>query len=389
MKGKFWSSVSLALVFAVLLSACAPKATPTPTPRPTVKIAMEAPLTGDAAFWGKQMVQGATLAMEQINNAGGIKSGPYAGCKYEVVGPFDDQGDPAQATNIAQQMSTNDQILAMVGPVNSSNAFAILPILQKARIPAISGGASNPQLTKQGWDNFFRAFLHDGAGATFLARFVKGLGHKKLVAAYSNNDYGRGIFESFKAEAQRLGGMEFLSEDAWAPGKDRDFSALITRWQAQNPDAIVTCGEYTESALIAKQARLAGMKQPYINQGAYGPDFLKIAGEQGEGAIIETMFDPLRPDPTTQTFVKQFRDKYGEDPAENGAIAYDAFLVLNDAINRMASTGREAMIKALAATKNFRAMNYVVTFDQTGEMLVPDTAPLVIIKNGKYESYQP
>ena len=390
MRGKLWFLVSLALVFTIALSACAPKAAPTPTPKPcTVKITMEAPLTGDAAFWGNQMVRGATLAMEQINQAGGIKSGPYAGCTYQIVGPYDDQGDPAQATNIAQQMTTNADILAMVGPVNSSNAFAILPILQKARIPVISGGASNPRLTQQGWDNFFRAFLNDGGCATFLAQFVQKAGHKKVVVAYSNNDFGRGIFDSFKAEATRLGTIQLLSEDTWTPGQDRDFSALITRWQGQKPDAIVTMGEYTEAALICKQARLAGMKQPYINEGSYGPDFLKIAGEQAEGAIVLTMFDPLRGDNITQTFVKQYKEKYGEDPAENGSIAYDAFLVLNNAIGRMDSKGREALIKALAATKDFRAMSYVITFDKTGEMLVPESAPLVIVKNGKYESYQP
>lgn len=405
---KLQSSIILFVVLGLLV-ACGPTPTPEATQPPpeatepaeeppaaeeeaaepcTVKIAMEAPLTGDSAFWGNQMVQGVTLAMEQINEAEGIRSGPYAGCTYEVVGPFDDQGDPAEATNIAQQMTTNDEILAMVGPVNSSNAFAVLPILNQARIPAISGGASNPDLTKQGWDSFFRAFLHDGGGAVFLAKFVNQQGHKRVVVAYSNNDYGRGIFESFKAKGEELG-IELLSEDAWAPGEDRDFSSLITRWQTQEPDAIVICGEYTESALITKQARLAGMEQPIVIQGAYGPDFLEIAGEQAEGVIIETLFDPLRPDDLTQTFVRQFRERAGEDPAENGSIGYDAFLVLDDAVNRMEEEGREALIKALAETTDFRAMNYVVTFDETGEMLVPDSAPLVIVKDGKYESYVP
>jgi branched-chain amino acid transport system substrate-binding protein len=405
---KLRSSV-LVLVLLCLLAGCGPTPTPEATQPPpeatqpaeeppaveeeasgpcTVKIAMEAPLTGDSAFWGNQMVQGVTLAMEQINEAGGIQSGPYAGCTYEVVGPFDDQGDPAEATNIAQQMTTNDEILAMVGPVNSSNAFAVLPILNQARIPAISGGASNPDLTKQGWDSFFRAFLHDGGGAVFLAKFVNQQGYEKVVVAFSNNDYGRGIFESFKAKGEELG-IELLSEDAWAPGEDRDFSSLITRWQTQGPDAIVICGEYTESALVTKQARLAGMEQPIVIQGAYGPDFLEIAGEQAEGVIIETLFDPLRPDDVTQTFVSQFREKADEDPAENGSIGYDAFLVLDDAVNRMEEEGREALIKALAETTDFRAMNYVVTFDETGEMLVPDSAPLVIVKDGKYESYVP
>jgi branched-chain amino acid transport system substrate-binding protein len=355
----------------------------------TVKIALEAPLTGDSAFWGNQMVQGATIAKDQFNEAGGVQEGPYAGCLYEFVGPFDDQGDPAEATNIAQSLTTHDEVLAMIGPVNSSNAFAVLPILHEAGIPTISGGASNPDLTKQGWDNFFRAFLNDGAIAIYLARFVKNQGHGEVVCAYSNNDYGRGIFDSFSAEAERLGGIEVLSADAWAPGEDRDFSAQITRWQEQDPDAILIMGEYTEAALITKQARLAGMEQPIIDQGSYGPDFLELAGEQAEGAIILTMFDPFRPDEVTQTFVDEFQEQYGEKPAENGAIAYTAFQVLNDAINRMEKEGREELIDELASTQDFDALLGSVTFDETGEMMVPDVAPMVIVKDTEYQSYSP
>ncbi len=354
----------------------------------TVKVAMIGPLTGDAAFWGNQMVQGASLGIEQVNAAGGIQSGPYQGCTYEIVGPFDDRGDPTEATNIAQQVTTMDDVLAVIGPVNSSNAYAILPILQEARIPVISGGASNPDLTQQGWDNFFRAFLHDGGGANFVARFMNGEGYKRIAAAYSNNDYGRGIFESYAETAKELG-MEIVAEDAWQPGQDREFSPLVTRWQTQNPDAIFLGGEYTEAALIVKQVRLAGMEQPIVVQGAYGPDFLEISGEQGEGVVVQTMFDPFRSDETTQTFVEQFNEKYGENPAENGSIGYDAFLVLNNAMNHLEGEGREALIQALEKTKDFRAMNYVVTFDENGEMLVPDEAPLVIIQDGAYQSYTP
>jgi branched-chain amino acid transport system substrate-binding protein len=403
----------LILGLALLLSACAPAAAPEEAapveaeqeeaqpaeeeeaapaaaeeePQAcTFKIAMIGPLTGDAAFWGNQIVRGATLAIDQVNEAGGIAAGPYVGCTYEVVGPFDDQGDPAESTNIAQQVTTMDDVMAIIGPVNSSNGFAILPILNEARIPTISGGASNADLTKQGWDNFFRAFLNDGGGAVFMAKFLSQQGYEKVVVAYSANDYGQGIHDNFAAKAEELG-IELLSEDAWTPGEDREFAPLITRWQSQEPDAIFIAGEYTEAALITKQARLAGMEQPIFVQGAYGPDFLEIAGEQAEGVVVETLFDPLRGDEVTQTFVSQYEERYDETPAENGSIGYDAMLVLNDAVSRMEGSSREDLIAALAATKDFPAMNYVVTFDETGEMEVPDSAPLVVVQDGQYASF--
>jgi branched-chain amino acid transport system substrate-binding protein len=354
----------------------------------TVKIALEAPLTGDTAFWGNQMVQGATIALEQYNEAGGVQSGPYAGCLYEFVGPFDDQGDPAEATNIAQGMAGNEEILAMIGPVNSSNAFAILPILNEARIPTISGGASNPDLTKQGWDNFFRAFMHDGAQAVYLARYSQMQGWQEMVTAYSNTDYGRGVYESLAAELERLG-IEILSADTWAPGEDRDFSALVTRWAEQAPDAIAIVGEYTEAALITKQARLAGMDQPVINHGGFNEDFLEIAGEQGEGVVVVTMFDPFRDDDVTQTFVQQFEEAFDEPAAENAAMAYAAFQVLHNAINNMQAEGREALLKEMAATEDVETLLGPVTFDETGEMVVPEVAPMVIVRDGAFESYTP
>jgi branched-chain amino acid transport system substrate-binding protein len=393
------------LVLSLVVASCSPATTPEPIsalPESSpvestieqesgpcyVNVALIGPLTGDSAFWGNQMVQGVTLAMEQISSKGSISEGPYKGCTYKLLGPYDDRGDPTESTNIAQMITTMDEVLAIVGPVNSSNAFAILPILDEAKIPTISGGASNSQLTKQGWNNFFRAFLNDAGGATFVAKFVNQLGHKRIVAAYSNNDYGRGIYERFADKAEELG-IEIISADAWQPGQDREFSPLVTRWQTQNPDAIFIAGEYTETGLIIKQARIAGLQQPIIAQGSYGPDLLAIAGEHGDGVIVETMFDPMKSDEITSTFVKEFNERFGENPAENGSIGYDAFLVLNDAIHRMKDKGREALIQSLSETKDFPAMNQLVSFDDTGELIVPDSAPLVIIKDGQYESYIP
>ncbi len=354
----------------------------------TVRVAVVGPITGDSAFWGNQLVQGVKLAIEEFNAAGGVKGGPYKGLKYEMVGPFDDRGDPTEAVNIAGKLATMNDVLAVIGPVNSSNGFAMIPVLNRAGIPVISGGASNRDLTKQGWKTFFRPFLPDSGVAQFMARLFNKLGYKRVVAAYSNNDFGRGIYEHFKATAQTLG-ITIVSEDGWKPGQDREFSPLVTRWMAQKPDAVFLAGEYTESGLIVKQARTAGMSQPIINQGAYGSDFLEIVGKHGEGVIVQTHFSPFGTDEVTQRFVRTFTAKYGESPAENGAIGYNGFLVLNDAIGRMEKQGRPALLKALRETDSFQSMMFDITFDETGEILVPDRAPLTIIKNGKYQAYEP
>lgn len=352
-----------------------------------VKIAIVGPMTGDAAFWGNQLRQGVSLGFEEINSSGGIKSGPYKGAKLSIIGPLDDRGDPTEAANIAGKLATMDEVLAVIGPVNSSNAFSMVPILSRAGIPVISGGASNRNLTKQGWKTFFRPFLPDSGVAQFMANLFNKLGYKKVVAAYSNNDFGRGIFEHFKTEAQELG-ITILSEDGWKPAQDREFSPIITRWISMKPDAVFLAGEYTESGLIVKQARTAGLDVPILNQGAYGPDFLGIVGEQGEGVIVQTHFSPFSKDETTQAFVRKFEEKYGESPAENGAMGYNDVLVIHEAICNMEKEGRPALLKSLRGMKKFQSMLFEITFDETGEIFVPDRAPLTIIKNGKYEGFE-
>lgn len=381
-----------AVILALLVSACAPAATPSPTATapPEVKvirIALEGPLTGDTAYWGNQMVQGALLAMKHLNEAGGPKSGPFQGAKYEAVGPFDDRADPKEAANIAQNLLTMDDVLAMVGPVNSSCAFAIGPILDEGRFPFVSGGASNPDLTKQGWTVFFRAFLHDGARATYTANYmVEQRGFKKLVVWYANNDYGLGMFKYFEPRVKELG-ADLLSTDTYMSGVDKDFSALITKWQALNPEAFVSLGEYTEPALIVRQMRAAGLDQPVYAEGAYSPEFIEIAGEAAEGVIVDSWFDPTSPDPVIQKFVGEFREEYGEDAAENASAAYDAMLVLNDAIERMEGPTREDLLKALGETDNFQAMNVVVTFDETGEIVVPGKIPMLVVEDGRFVTF--
>ena len=391
-----------ALLLGLGLAACQPAPTATPVEpgevapaetteaevptECTFQVALMSPRTGDSAYWGLQTQYGATQGLEEINAAGGITEGPYAGCTYEIVGPFDDRGDPTEATNIAQQITTMDDVMAIIGPVNSSNMFAIMPIIDEAGIPMISGGASNPDLTKQGWSYFFRAFMNDGALARAAASFVHQQGYDRVVVAYSNSDYGRGIFENFQARGEELG-MTILSADAWTPGQDREFTALVTKWQGLNPDAIFTAGEYTEAALITKQARLAGMEIPILGQGMYSEDFIQIAGPQGEGVLAFSLLDPFRQDALTTGFVQDFQARWGEAAAENAGFGYNAALVLNDAVSRMQGEGRDALRQALAETRDLPVVSYSVTFDETGEMVVPDTVPIVTLHDGVWISY--
>lgn len=374
------------LVVTMLIAGCSAPAPSVGSGDKTVKIALIGPLTGDVAQFGNQMVQGATLAMEQINENGGIKSGVYAGAKYEFV-TYDDRADATEATNISQQLTTKEDILGIIGPVNSSNAYAILPILNTAGIPVVSGGASNPGLAQQGWNNFFRAFLNDGMAAPLMADMVKKMGHNKVVVAYANNDFGLGIYEGFKARAIELG-MELLSSDAWQPGEDRDFSALITKWKSLNPDIIFIAGEYTETGVIIKQARTAGIEQSIVNEGGFSPDLLDIVGKEGEGVIVQTHFDRFSEDEQTKTFVDRFIKKFNEEPAENASIGYDAFLVIHDAVSRMETEGRKALMESIRETKDLKCINFIVTFADNGELASPGRAPTVIIKDGKYESFK-
>ena len=225
--------------------------------------------------FGEMIKRGAELKAKEINAAGGV-NGKTLTLIFE-----DDTGKDKEASLVAERIASNRQILAVVGHFNSSCSLAGKPIYQRAGIVELSPGSTNVRVAA-GSDWTFRNIYRDDFQAAFGAKYIKNvLGEVQKVAIFfDNDDYGRGLKDSFVAEAKELG-LEIVGIEAY-DRDNTDFKAQLTSIKAKQPDLIFLSGLYSQAGLIASQAREAGITaQLFGADGIDSPDFLEIAGDAG------------------------------------------------------------------------------------------------------------
>jgi branched-chain amino acid transport system substrate-binding protein len=340
-------------------------------------VAMVNPLSGDAATYGVSHKNGLEMAFAEINKAGGVK-----GQEIELV-TYDDAGDPKQAAAGAQKFADQRNVLAVTGSCLSSNTLAMIPITDRARLPHTAVSSSTPKLSGRS-KYFFRMAVQDAQVGILMADLLhQKLKVKKVAILYPNNDYGKGLTAAIGGRLREFGISVAVNEAYLAT--DKDYSALLTRINAANVDALALAGTYTDSALITKQARAIGFTKPIVGgTGLYSPQFVEIAGKAAEGVYFLGAFVPTNPDPAVQQFVKKYKEKYGVDPDTFAALAYDQGYVLKAAMDKAAEKGsitRESVQNAMAATR-YKGITGTVTFDNQGDWVRPYL--YITVKDGRF-----
>ena len=381
---KLSSSMILLNIFLALglmvLPACAP-AGPA-----TIKVASVSPKTGSWATYGIDQQKGMELAIDAINKGGGIASGPLKGRKFEIV-IFDDKGDPKESANITQKIVADTSIFAMVGPINSSCALADAPILEKGSISMISDLATTPDLTNQGYQRIFRTYFTGEVEAKAMTKAIfETLKLKKVYILYENTDYGLGIKNALEP-ALKAGG-EVLGVDTYTPGQEVDFSSLITKAKATNPDVVAIDGSYNETGVIIRQARTAGWNVPFvISTGNNHPKTIELAGAENLHDVYFTSAPLIKEssDPAIVAYRDAFQAKFNEAPGDYTAYAYDAVMVIKAAIE-LDCTTREGLYKCLHQIKDYPGISGSITFDAKGDV---SGGGLLLLKfeNGEYVPY--
>jgi branched-chain amino acid transport system substrate-binding protein len=209
----------------------------------------------------------------------------------------------------------------------------------------------------------FRVCFIDPFQGTVMAKFAKEKGYKNVAVLRDvGNDYSVGLANFFSEKHKELGGT--IPADLSFKAGDQDFKAQLTAIKNKNPDAIYVPGYYTDVALIARQARELGMKQPLM--GGDGWDSAKLY-EIAQGALDNSFFSnhytDENPAPVIQDFVKKYKEKHGAVPDALAAMGYDAGLVAFDAMERAADLTGPAIAKALAETKGFQAVTGTITIN--------------------------
>lgn len=321
-----------------------------------IKVGEYASLTGGSASFGQSSHNGTAMAIEELNAAGGV-----LGKKLKLI-TEDDQSQAGQPATIVRKLISQDKVVAVLGEVASGKSLEAAPICQQNSIPMISPASTNPKVTEEG-DYIFRVCFIDPFQGTVMAKFAQGKAWKKVaVLTDVKQAYSVGLADFFMKGLVAGGGV-VTKEQKYSTG-DKDFKAQLTSIKASKPDAIFVPGYYGEVALIAKQAKLLGIKVPLLGgDGWVGDSLLKVAGSALDGSFFSCHFSADDQRPVVQNFVKKYQAKYNEKPDDMAALGYDSAMILADAMKRAGTTDGPALRDAIAATKGHPGITGSITID--------------------------
>jgi branched-chain amino acid transport system substrate-binding protein len=376
---KFLSVFLSVMLATIMVSGCASgSAASAPAASETIKIGVFEPLTGANAAGGELELDGVKLANKIYPEV--------LGKKVELV-VVDNKSDKAEAASAAARLIDKDKVSAIIGSWGSGYAIAAGNIVKEKKVPAVGASCTNPLVT-QGNDYYFRVCFIDPFQGTVMARYAfNKLGAKKAAIIQEvSNDYAVGLASFFKQEFVKLtGDPNSVVEVSNYQTGDNDFSAQLTNVKAKNPDVIFAPGNFTESALVIKQARKLGIQTPFIGGDTWETDeFLKVGGAEVEGAVFSTFFDPsVAMTPETTKFLDEYKKANPDkQPAAVTALGYDAYNLILDAIKRANSTDPVKIREALAVTKDFPGAAGPITLDANGDAV--KDAVIKTVKNGKF-----
>lgn len=347
----------------------------------TVKIGLLAPLTGFAAADGLSVHNSVKLALERVNNEGGV-----LGKKVELV-VYDDRADGKEAVALARKLIQQDRIVGFVAGSYSTPTRAVAPIFQDEEIPLVSAYAVHPDITKAGDYCFRNGFLGmvEGKSAGYVAD--KMLKAKRVALLTSDNDFGRTLAEGFKTYVkERAKGMEIVYAQTY-PFKEKDFKPYLSKIKELSPDMIFASGYYFQTGPIVNQAREMGLTMSILGEeGADSPKFIEIGGKAAEGFVIVTNLNRDDPRPEVQAFLKEYENRYGIQPDMVGASAYDGFMIICDAIKRANSLKGPEIQKAIAETKDYNGLTGEIKgFTDIGEVV--KDVQVQIVKDGRFRHF--
>ena len=361
----------LAVAGFCLLSGCGKH-------EPVVKVGFVAPLTGDQAPPGEDTLNGATLAIEHAQRNGPI----IPGCKLVLV-PLDDQHNPTQAVAAAKKLVADPEVLAVVGHLNSSCTMPASAIYHEARLLQITPVSSNPQISRQGFDTFYRTCATDDKQGPAAALFaVRDLGAKRLFILDDMTTYGRGLADEFEKKARSLG-ADILGHEGITQG-DKDFVPLLTKVKAAAPDLLYFAGMFPEGALLIKQRADVGLTARFMGgDGLFDTVLITLATPPAaEGTYVTTIGSDVHRLPGAQAFVEEYERRYGTVGAYS-AYAYEATSIAIWAIRQAGRADRAAVLAAMKTLKDYPGLFGAQNFDERGDSRIHDIG-IFAVKDGKF-----
>jgi len=367
---------------------------------PVVKIGFVAPLTGDQAPHGEDMLQGARMAI-----AHALAEDPVIPGHRLELAPLDDQRNPTQAVAAAKKLVADPDVVAVVGHLNSSCTMPASAIYHQARMLQITPISSNPQISRQGFDTFYRTCVTDDLQGPAAALFaVRKLGAKRIFILDDMTTYGRGLaneFEKKMGAIRRATGYskdestadmgviidnrpEILGHEGITQG-DKDFTAILTKIKSLNPDLLYFAGMFPEGALLIKQRKDVGLDATFMGgDGLFDPVLIDLATpEAAEGVYLTTIGSDIHRIPTARAFVAEYERTFGPIGAYS-AYAYEATSIAIWAIRKAGAKDRQAVLAAMKTLKDYPGLFGPQNFDEKGDSLIRDVG-IFTVRTGKFQ----
>ena len=314
----------------------------------TIKIGWIGSLTGDQAVWGTCEFDTLKMVVEDANAAGGL-----LGKQIEVIG-YDTRGDATEAVNAVKRLTSQDKVVAILGPNASGQAISISGVLEQMKVANIATVATNPKVTVNDDGsvkpyNFRVCFIDPYQGAVAAGYAAEKLSFTKAAILYDvTSDYSQGLSEFFEKTFTEKGGT-IVAKEGFKAG-DVDFRAQLSKIKEAQPEVIFMPYYYKEVALSANQARELGITSVLMGGDGWPSDqLIEMASDAIEGSFVVNHLDFN--DPDVKPFQEQYKAKYNKNLELNGYLVHDAFKLFEQAVKDANSTDSDAIAKALSTAK--------------------------------------
>jgi branched-chain amino acid transport system substrate-binding protein len=383
-----------------LVASAAPAAAPIASAQDvpsSIVIGINLPFTGADAADAVNIRDGAIMAIDEINTNGGI------GGKIMIQPLLKDDGtvaagqyDPAQAATNTKQFVADPNVVAIVGPQMSGSGKAMSPIASDAGLMIITPSSTNPDITDPNFASqyrpngkaiYFRTVTTDAYQGPYMANYAaSALGIKSVYILDDTGAYGEGIANSFEGQAKALG-INVLGHDKLNP-KESDYTTILTKIKAMNPDALYYGGVQQAAVKLAKQANDVMPNLPKMGgDGVYSVSFPQDAGRAAENWYATIAAPDTIDEPQAQDWVARYQSKFGASPQDYALTAYDAVLVLDDTVKRLLTDGmpiNRDTVRDYAQQTNLPTLQGTISFDDNGD-LKEKIISVFQVKDGLYK----
>ncbi|MFV9652488.1 branched-chain amino acid ABC transporter substrate-binding protein [Pseudomonas citrulli] len=332
----------------------------------TVLIGLAGPLTGPSARIGKDLENGAQLAIDQANAKHPTINGEAV--TFKLVSE-DDQSDPRTAVTVAQRL-VDEGVVGVVGHWNTGTSIPAARVYHDASIAQVAPVATGHAYTQQGFDTSFRIMGHDDDGGQVAGRYaLNTLKAQRIAVIDDRTAFGQGLADQF-VKSIEAGGVKVVARE-YVDDKTIDFSAVLTNIRSQNPDLIFFGGVDAQAAPLARRIKQLGIKAPLMGAGGFvSQTFLQLAQNEGEGVIALEPGLAIAQMPGGKAFEQAYKERYKTAIELHAPFAYDGVGVLVAAIEKAGSTDPQKYLPVLRAI-SYPGVTGTIAFDAEGNLKQP------------------